>query len=104
MRAAIFVISILLIGTASMAHGEPIETTARYWNATTPHIRALLTAYGAGEEDCRGGSGDLASTQIACRRRDGIGRRLEAARWCFGEGAADGASSYWAPCKRKSSR
>jgi hypothetical protein len=75
-----------------------------YPPAGTPaDIRALLANEGRENEACRGGSGDDA-TMAACKRRDAYSAQLEARGWCYGEGASDGAHSFWAKCRGPTGR
>ncbi|WP_262568854.1 hypothetical protein [Agrobacterium tumefaciens] len=51
---------------------------------------------------CRGGSGDLPETNVACERREAIGDKLEAVGWCYGREGEYGYQMRWHACEATS--
>jgi hypothetical protein len=72
--------------------------------STQGNPRALIARWQQANEDCRGGPGDKASMQRACDRRDGLGRQLYRAGWCYGRRGESGADYKWHKCRRDSLR
>jgi hypothetical protein len=53
---------------------------------------------------CRGGTGNAAETEEACRRRDQLDKTITRLGWCYGEGAQFSFEMTWAECKRPKSK
>ena len=58
----------------------------------------LITQWQTLNSLCRGGSGDLPQTQVACDRRETLGRSLQAVGWCYGREGENGYQMGWHAC------
>lgn len=59
---------------------------------------ALLRAWAAENDACRGGAGDDPDTDRACKRREAAGNRLRAAGLCYGRTGEFGYQQDWHRC------
>ncbi|MBI0530361.1 hypothetical protein [Sphingomonas sp. TX0522] len=100
---------LIALGGVSIASTMP-ATASLYPSYIRKHypksIQPLLLRENALDEQCRGASGDLPSTQRACRQRDAVTERLKAKGWCWGskDPYAPEAKMTWLLCRDDRSR
>lgn len=63
---------------------------------------SLIKAWTELNSQCRGGSGDDPRTMEACERRDEVGRRIDAAGWCYGKTNQMAYQYQWHACTKGS--
>ncbi|TZG35007.1 hypothetical protein AGR1_16360 [Agrobacterium sp. B1(2019)] len=69
-------------------------------NVTRP-VR-LIAQWEELNSSCRGGSGDLPETHLACERRESVGDKLQAVGWCYGREGEYGYQMQWHACETTS--
>lgn len=85
---------VAIVGAASLAGAGLAEAGAK--------PGALIKQWTDLNSRCRGGSGDDPKTMQACEQRDAVGKRIDAAGWCYGK---DGQMAYqyqWHACAKGS--
>ena len=100
LTAAYPLIALLAAGAPSVASASlyPSYIRSHYPKAIQP----LLLRQNDMDAECRGASGDLPSTQRACRQRDALTRQLKVKGWCWGSKNPDAIESdmTWLPCRQ----
>ena len=62
----------------------------------------LISQWAEQNSACRGGSGDLSETDVACQRREAISDKLQAVGWCYGREGEYGYQMRWHACEATS--
>ncbi|NSZ00935.1 hypothetical protein G6M70_12800 [Agrobacterium tumefaciens] len=62
----------------------------------------LISQWAEQNSACRGGSGDLPETNVACERREAISDKLQTVGWCYGREGEYGYQMRWHVCEATS--
>ena len=88
MRKVRAIVALMMVGFAGPVFARAMEPEAA---RLTREWRELNSA-------CRGQSGDLPETQVACARRDRLTTRLKRMGWCYGLPGEPQYKSFWRRC------